>query len=158
MIKAFGLCGLNALTTVVIRVRVQWRTREGPKLKWNIAAQGTSKFTVNIGLCLVGCISCTLNFIGHLPHQSHRHTCWMVHWNAHLTRTIPHPELHHRRERIPHHDIQHFGNLSSCLRHPVFHFHNSFGSPRVHRRHVVVVVISFIFQQQRRLLENITVL
>ena len=78
MIKAFGLCGLNALTTVVIRVRLQWRTREGPKLKWNIAAQGTSKFTVNIGLCLVGCISCTLNFIGHLPHQSHRHTCWMV--------------------------------------------------------------------------------
>ena len=49
MIKAFGLCGLNALTTVVIRVRLQWRTREGPKLEWNIAAQGTSKFTVNIG-------------------------------------------------------------------------------------------------------------
>ena len=26
MIKAFGLCGLNALTTVVIRVRPQWGT------------------------------------------------------------------------------------------------------------------------------------
>ena len=70
-------------------------------------------------------------------------------------RTLISIRSYQRRERISDHNIQHFGNLSACLRHPVFHFHNSFGSPRVHRRHVVVVVISFIFQQ---LLENITVL
>ena len=33
--------------------------------------------------------------------------------------------------------------LVVVVHHPVFHFHNSFGSSRVHHRHVIVVVIFF---------------